>query len=103
MATFLHGSTRPHSRERRFDQPYVSALRPRGATYARGRIPWRVGKAVRLIRVGRFRDAAALAENHGVAEPCAESIDELCRMFPTPATCRRPVRPPPPPPLSDLS
>eukprot|EP00873_Tetraselmis_striata_P037933 jgi/Tetstr1/458197/TSEL_044687.t2 len=53
--------------------------------YLRGRISWRVGKAVRLIRVGRFRDAAALAENHGVAEPSAENIDELRRLFPPPA------------------
>eukprot|EP00873_Tetraselmis_striata_P045687 jgi/Tetstr1/465951/TSEL_000914.t1 len=53
--------------------------------YLRGRICWRVGKAVRLIRVGRFRDAAGLAENHGVAEPSAENIDELRRMFPPPS------------------
>eukprot|EP00873_Tetraselmis_striata_P010115 jgi/Tetstr1/430379/TSEL_020190.t1 len=53
--------------------------------YLRGRISWRVGKAVRLIRVGRFRDAAALAESHGVAEPSAENIDELRRLFPPPA------------------
>eukprot|EP00873_Tetraselmis_striata_P041685 jgi/Tetstr1/461949/TSEL_007027.t1 len=53
--------------------------------YLRGRISWRVGKAMRLIRVGRFRDAAALAKNHGVAEPSVENIDELRRLFPPPA------------------
>eukprot|EP00873_Tetraselmis_striata_P008669 jgi/Tetstr1/428933/TSEL_018909.t1 len=64
-------------------QPTHDPATSRG--YLRGRISYRVGKAVRLIRVGRFRDAVALAENHGVAEPSAENIDELRRLFPLPA------------------